>query len=379
MRSRDRANYLKKAPKLFWDIFFLGRYEFKYDLIPIHKPQMPRAKRFNLLKTGGNLVYRRAHVWGWPIHMHIELTNYCNLQCRVCPTGTNMLSRRQIAMEPALVERLMDEVGPYLLTASLWGWGESLLHPELGDILRIASNRGVTTLLSTNGQNLDDERVLQSLIDYPPNYLIVCIDGLTDETNRIFRAGAKLDPILTGVRRLAQMKHQRGQPLPILHFRYIVMKHNEHELPQLPEFAAKNRFDQLTIRSLCIIDTTEDTHRALIPSDERFRAYTYEQEQRIARTDFICEKAFTSPAVFADGTVVACEQDYNAQLPYGKLDNNSSFADIWWSKHAAEVRKSIRDHPKDLSFCRSCPFKDRMVSTGSIEYFQLEKVEGDSE
>jgi radical SAM protein with 4Fe4S-binding SPASM domain len=290
-----------------------------------------------------------------------------------------MLNRRHTAIEPALVERLLDEVGPYLLTASLWGWGESLLHPELSDVLRIASNQGVTTLLSTNGQNLDDDRVLQSLIDYPPTYLIVCIDGLTDETNRIFRVGAKLEPILTGVNRLAQMKHKREQLLPILHFRYIVMKHNEHELPQLPDFAAKNCFDQLTIRSLCITDNTEETHHSLIPSDERFRAYTYKEEQRIPRTDFVCEKAFTSPAVFADGTVVACEQDYNAQAPYGSLAHGSSFAEIWWSKQATEVRKRIRQYPQDFIFCRNCPFKDRMVSTISIEYLQPKKVVKTSE
>ncbi len=57
----------------------------------------------------------------------------------------------------------MNEVGPYLLTTSLWGWGESLLHPKLADILRITQNRGVTTFLSINGQNLDYEKVLEVL------------------------------------------------------------------------------------------------------------------------------------------------------------------------------------------------------------------------
>lgn len=341
--------------------------------MPVHTSQMPMMKRLNLLKTGANLIHRRPHTWGWPIHIHIELTNYCNLKCKVCPTGIGTLKRPPKAIEPALLESLMKEIGPYLLTASLWGWGESLLHPQLADILRITQNRGVVTFLSTNGQNLDDEKVLQALVSYPPTYLIVALDGLTDDTNSVFRVGAKLDPVLTGMRRLAQMKRQKGLQLPILHFRYIVMKHNEHELPQLPEFAAENQFDMLTVRTLSIIDAPDDIHHDLEPNDEKFRAYGYRNNKRISRTDFVCENAFIFPTVFADGTVVACCQDCNAQQPYGSLADGSSFADIWWSKRAAEVRKTIRDKPDSFSFCKNCPFKDRPVSTCSIEYFNLRK------
>ncbi|MFC1958879.1 radical SAM protein [Chloroflexota bacterium] len=337
-----RAKDLKKAPKLSWDILFRGRYDFVYDLMPIHTLRMPMMKRSNLLKTGCNLIYRRPHAWGWPIHMQIELTNYCNIKCRVCPTGIGKLTRQPAAMEPAPFERVIDEVGPYLLTTSLWGWGEALLHPELADILRISQNRGVTTFLSTNGQNLDDDKVLQALISYPPTYLIVCLDGITDETNSKFRVGAKIEPALIGVQRLARMKRQKGLLLPILHFRYIAMKHNEHEVPRLPLFAAENQFDMMTIRTLSIIDAPEDIHHHLIPNDKKLRAYSYKNNMRVGRTDFICEHTFIFPTVFADGTVVTCDQDYNAQQPYGTLADGSSFADIWWSKQADGIRRTIR-------------------------------------
>jgi len=283
------------------------------------------------------------------------------------------MSRQPAAIAPALFERLMNEVGPYLLTTSLWGWGEPLLHPQLADILRITQDRGVATLLSTDGQNLDDEKVLQALIKYPPTYLIVCIDGLTDETNSMFRVGAKLAPALAGVRHLARVKRQKGLQLPILHFRYIVMKHNEHELPQLPKFAADNQFDILTIRTLSIIDAPDDIHNDLKPSKEEYRAYGYSDNKRIRRDDFFCEKSFTFPIVFADGTIAACDQDFNAQQPYGSLADGRSFGDIWWSKQATEVRRTIRDNPDDFSWCKNCPFRDRPVSTCSIQYFDLHK------
>ena len=201
----------------------------------------------------------------------------------------------------------------------------------------------------------------------------MALDGITDETNSQFRVGARLEPALTGVRQLAEIKRQKGLQLPVLQLRYIVMKHNEHELPQLKEFATRNRFDMLTIRTLSVIDAPDDIHEALIPDDERFRAYEYENDTRIRRTDFICEKAFIFPAIFADGTVVACDQDCNAQLSYGNLTNGTSFASLWWSPKADRIRKTIRDNPESISSCKNCPFRDRPVNTCSIQELNLQE------
>jgi radical SAM protein with 4Fe4S-binding SPASM domain len=372
MRTNQRWYYFKNSLKIFSDVAFRGRYDFEYDLMPCHSSNMPVAKRLNLLKAGGNLIYRNLNPWSWPIHMQIELTNYCNLRCEVCPTGIGTLTRKPQAIDPALFERVLNEVGPYLLTTSLWAWGEPLLHPAISDILRLQHNRGVTTLLSTNGQNLDDDRVLQALIDYPPTYLIVCLDGITDETNSKFRVGAKLAPALYGVRELARMKRERHSHFPILHHRFIALRHNEHELKELPEFSASNQFDILTIRTLSIIDAPDDSFTKFKPVDQDLCAYQYENGERINRTDYICEKAFIFPAVLADGTVTTCDQDCNAQQAYGSLADGMTFQEIWRSKRASNVRRIIRDKPGSFSFCRNCPFKDRPVTDCSIKYYNLQ-------
>ena len=44
---------------------------------------------------------------------------------------------------------------------------------------------------------------------HPPTYLIVAIDGLTDETNSVYQ-GARLAPALEGVRALADWKERSG-------------------------------------------------------------------------------------------------------------------------------------------------------------------------
>jgi len=373
MRSKQRWFYFKNGLRIFSDVAFRGLYDFDFDLMPCHSSNMPVAKRLNLLRAGGNLIYRKLHPWSWPIHMQIELTNYCNLRCEVCPTGIGALTRKPQAIDPSLFERVMSEAGPYLLTASMWGWGEPLLHPDITEILRLQHNRGINTIFSTNGQNLDDDHVLQALIDYPPTYLIVCLDGITDETNAKFRVGAKLAPALYGVRELARMKRERHNRFPILHHRFIAMRHNEHELKELPDFAASNQFDILTVRSLSIIDAPDDSFTKFKPVDKDLCAYEYKNNQRIKRKDFICEKAFIFQAVVADGRVTACDQDCNAQQVLGSLADGTTFEEIWRSKRAIEIRKIIRDKPDSLSFCRNCPFKDRPVTDCSIKRYNLQR------
>lgn len=369
MRAHERSRALLRAPQLIWDVLARGRYDFTYDRMQMSLRGMPPAKRWNLFRSGLNLVHRRRDPWSMPLHMQLELTNFCNLRCPVCPTGIEAVERPAQAMDPEMFERLMEQVGPYLLTASLWAWGEPLLHPQLKDILRAARRHDVVLLVSTNGMNLDRESVREALVEEPPTYLIVAIDGLEDATNSRFRVGARLEPILRGVRRLAAMKREQGAALPVLHMRFIVMRHNEHELPRVESFARENDFELLTIRTLSIIDTErpERLHSGFVPAQKLWRAYDYQGERRVHRPDFVCQQPFWFPTVLADGTVVACEQDYNAQQAMGRFPQDGSFANIWRSGRAAEARRRIRDHACDLSFCRNCPYADRATTDCSIE------------
>ncbi len=373
MKRHERITGIVRSPRLAWDVLVRGRYAFVYDQMPVVVRNMTWQKRINLFSSGLNLLFRRDKTWSMPLHMQFELTNFCNLKCPICPTGINAISRKAQAFSPPMFERLVEQVGPCLLTASLWAWGEPNLHPKLSQLLEIVGRHNFTSFLSTNGQNLGDNRVIAALINQPPTYLIVAIDGLTDETNTVFRVGARLEPVLEGVRRLAELKKERNSALPILHMRFIVMKHNQHQVPELQGFAREHGFDFLTVRTLSIIDSEQPDveHHRLIPEERAFCAYQYDAAGRIEKNDFYCLEPFWFPTVFADGTVVACEQDFNAQMPMGTLSNKIDFRSIWHGKQAAGVRRKIKHDHADLSFCRNCPYRDRHETDVSIAAYRI--------
>lgn len=373
MRLKERVRGVYRAPKLLSQVLMGGRYDFVYDQMPLSIRGMSFAQRWNLTKSGFNLIYRRLKPWSFPLHMQFELVNYCQLRCPVCPTGTREVVRRKQNMNPALFRSVMREAGPYLITLSLWGWGESLLHPALGEFLSEARRYNAAVLLSTNGQQLDREDVIRTILKHPPTFLIVAIDGLTDETNSRFRVGARLEPALIGIRRLAEARERTGQRLPILQMRFIVMKHNQHELPGIRAFAAAHGFDLLSIRSLVFVDSAAamQIHPVLAPGIPDFSAYQYDQGIPIHKKDYICMQPFWFPSLFADGTLIACEQDFNAQKPLGNLASGTKFANAWLGDASIRVRKQIRDAAHTLSFCRNCPACDRPGTDTSIRAFWL--------
>jgi radical SAM protein with 4Fe4S-binding SPASM domain len=190
--------------------------------------------------------------------------------------------------------------------------------------------------------------------------------------------GAKISPALKGIGEIARLKKERKQSFPILHHRFIALKHNEHEISQLQEFGLAHQFDMTPVRTLSIIDGPHDIHSQSIPCDQNLRAYEYKNQKLVERNDYFCETAFIFPSVFVDGTVVACDQDYKASQAYGTLSDGSSFADIWWSKESAKTRNLIKNNPTKFSFCINCPFKDRLVTDCSIERFDFHKMPFDT-
>ncbi|MBN1568182.1 MAG: radical SAM protein [Acidobacteria bacterium] len=361
MKAIERIRGICRAPQLLAGVVLGGRYDFIYDQMPIRICRMSRTQRLNLLRSGCNLICRRLQPWSYPLHMQFELVNYCQLRCPVCPTGTREMKRRPRNMDPALFKQALKEAGPRLITMSLWGWGESLLHPELAVFLSEARRYNAAVLLSTNGQNLNCDEVIKAIIEHPPTFLIVALDGLTNESNSRFRVGAKMEPALQGVEQLMKERNRRGQDRPVLQMRFIVMKHNQRELPEAEDFARSHGFDMLSIRILSLIDSDSGIRSKLELTTDLadFNRAGKRQDISSKRKNYICMQPFWYPSLFADGTLVACEQDFNAQLPLGVLDERTRFADLWFGRQSIHVRRQIRDAYHTISFCRNCPASDR--------------------
>ncbi len=141
---------------------------------------------------------------------NFEVTNRCNIRCTICPVNRGMRRARATQSLPAFEKFL--ELNPGLEFLLLFQWGEPLLVGELPDMIRLASDRGVATMITTNGTLLTEEWSGR-LLDAGLCRLTLSVDG--DAASHRAIRGVELEPLRRNLERLRRMRDERGSALGI--------------------------------------------------------------------------------------------------------------------------------------------------------------------
>lgn len=287
----------------------------------------------------------------WPEGLMIEPTTVCNLHCPLCVTGSGQLARGPTFMEFELYSRLVSEVRGHVSRFTLHGQGEPFLHPRFPDMVRLASEFGIDTHVSTNGHFLDTA-MCSGIIDAGLTSLSVSIDGATSDTYGVYRIGGDFQRVRVGVERLLTMRRSLGASLPRVQLQFLVFRHNEHEIDEIRRLATRLGVDTLRLKSAQVF--TAEQSRQYLPSDSRYRRYVdgVELQMRLS-TQFDCWYLDHQPTITADGSVVPCCFDKDARFEMGCLQSQP-FASIWKSRRYCEFRSSVREGHDRVGMCRNC-------------------------
>ncbi|MEE8574501.1 MAG: radical SAM protein, partial [Thermodesulfobacteriota bacterium] len=293
----------------------------------------------------------------------------CNLTCAFCPV-TEGMDRETGNMDLALFKKVIDEADEYLLQIILWDWGEPFLNPELFAMISYATERNIWTVTSTNGHTLAKPGVADKIIDSGLDTLIIAVDGITQETYSKFRKGGDLSKVLNGIRKLVKRKRARGSSTPEINFRFIVMAHNEHELPKVKEFASSLGIDILTTRSMLnIYDEGGAKENEFAPQNNRFKRFDEDPEgKRVKLKQNPCKGLWNNPVVHWNGIVSPCCYDFDENYILGDVSKDS-FKDIWYGAPYKSFRRRFRSNLNKAKMCNECTnaFEGGAIGTGSIK------------
>lgn len=129
----------------------------------------------------------------------------CNLRCPSCPTGNfREVNNPAGAMKPELLQEIMTKaVSECVVTGvGLFNWAEPLLHPKIGELVRIVQHRGVPCLLSAN---LNDIRNLEAALEANPAELRISVSGFTQETYGLTHRGGCIETVKQNMNTLAML------------------------------------------------------------------------------------------------------------------------------------------------------------------------------
>lgn len=113
----------------------------------------------------------------------LDIVGTCNLRCPSCPVG-NMpdTGRSKGFMEIDYFRKVLDKIKSenHKELPRLWffNWGEPLMHPKIGEFIRIAKDQGFYVMLSSN---LNTEVNIKEAIKANPDELKISLSGFNQD------------------------------------------------------------------------------------------------------------------------------------------------------------------------------------------------------
>lgn len=293
---------------------------------------------------------KKLFVWGLPPIVMIEITNYCNLKCPLCPSGTDQLKRPRGYMDLETFRKIVDEVHEYAFMLILWNQGEPFLNKDFVEMCKIASNKNLLLLVSSNANHMPD---IKGLVESGIDRLIISADGATQDTYNKYRRNGELHKVIKNVTDIVEMKRKLKSKLPKVIWQFIVMKHNETEVEEIKKITKEIGVDKLQLKTVQIY-AKEDIH-TFLPTNPKFRRYKVEGDNFELKYGIKnqCRRLWTQPVINWDGEVAVCCFDKDNEIKIGNI-KDKSLKELWTSPAFQKMRKKILTDRKSIEMCRNC-------------------------
>ena len=290
---------------------------------------------------------------GMPVSISIEPTTSCNLRCPECPSGLRSFTRPTGMLNQNVFQNVIDQLSSTLHYLTFYFQGEPYLNPQFLDMVNYASSKGIYTATSTNAHYLNDEAARKT-VESGLDRLIISLDGTTQDTYESYRIGGKLDKVIEGTKNIIHWKKKLRAKTPHVAFQFLVVKHNEHQIPDVYALAKDLEVDQVLLKTAQIYDFENGSD--LIPTLDQYSRYrkngdnTYSVKNKLLNH---CWKMWHSCVITWDGKVVPCCFDKDAHFVLGDLSKNT-FEEIWYSDKYVEFRRSLLTSRNEIEICKNC-------------------------
>ena len=151
-------------------------------------------------------------------------------------------------MNMEVFRKILDKLTPDLIHLTLYFQGEPMLNPHFTEMVQMARTKKIFVATSTNGHFLNVENV-DKIIKSDLNHLIISLDGLDQQTYEQYRVKGDFQTVVEGIQRLVAARKCAHSNSPFIELQFLVMRHNEHQVNQVKEFARESRVDKLSLKS----------------------------------------------------------------------------------------------------------------------------------
>lgn len=301
-----------------------------------------------------------------PNELIIETSGTCNLGCPLCVTGSRTGDLPKVFLTPDNLWKVLKQF-PKLQLAMLYSWGEPLINSKFFDLMTIYRTHNIETQLDTNLSLRLSDDFLDKLTSCGLNVLRASIDGASQETYEIYRKYGNFKLAYDNLRKIREIQKSTGREKPVLYWKFLVHKHNEHEIDKAKKMA-KAIDVPLLLDQFGLSDDIPDVRVDTTPFQERkkywlpknrhylhpyYRGKTY----KAPYLHHPCPWLFNSASIHPDGTVLPCCYVGSTASGMGNI-NEQPFEEIWNSPKYQYARSLFMPGvkvPRVPVICEICP------------------------
>jgi radical SAM protein with 4Fe4S-binding SPASM domain len=298
-------------------------------------------------------IKRKSSIKGLPISISIEPTTSCNLRCPECPSGLRSFTRPTGMLQQDLFKNVIDQLAPTLSYLTFYFQGEPYLHPQFLPMVKYASEKGIYTATSTNAHYLKDEAAQQT-VESGLDRLIISIDGTSQDTYQSYRVGGDLSKVIEGTKNIIAWKRKLKSKTPHVIFQFLVVKPNEHQIPEVYKLAKELGVDEVKLKTAQIYDFENGSD--LIPTQDKYSRYKLNASGKYSiknSLDNNCWKMWQSCVITWDGKVLPCCFDKDAKYVMGDL-TQQTFKEIWLGEKYQQFRSTLFKSRSEIEMCKNC-------------------------
>lgn len=305
----------------------------------------PKFKKYRELWDKAN---KFEIVTDFPLFLHLELHEACNLKCPMCTQGIPELRAKYIStrrMSWETYERIIREGEEHgCPSVAPQGVEEPLMTRDLERYIRFAHDHGfLDIMLNTNATLLDEERS-RKLLDSGLTRLRFSLDAVSKETFEKIRLGADYDVVMKNIETFLDLRAKGDYQLPIVGVSMVKMKWNEHEVDG---FLKKwtDKVDIVTIQEFIPPDTDHD-YSEFYPTSSHLREAMIE--------GFRCVQPWQRVFIHNRGELCPCCAMFGKDLTVGNI-NDFSIYDLWHSDLMNTLRQLHKEgRYMDNVVCLKC-------------------------
>lgn len=297
-------------------------------------------------------ILRKPTVWGMPLTYSIEPTNFCNLNCPECLSGTGELTRPLGFLSVDNFKKIIDEISKTGFYVQLFFQGEPYLNKKLNEMIQYAQSKNIYVSVSTNG-NLISTKNIDKLMEHAPDKIIFSLDGLDEESYQNYRVGGTFKQADEALQLLVEAKKKLKLKKPFVVLQFILMKQNEHLLDDIRTYSKKRFVDRLVLKTMQI-SSYENAIKFLSTKSEHSRYLLKNGSYKIKCTlKDHCFALWRTAVITWDNKMVPCCFDKDAKYVFGNL-NEYSIREIWKSELYQNFRMGVLQNRKGNRMCNNC-------------------------